>query len=273
MAARNHPWFKPTYYPHFDWTIGEAVAEALVRTPAAVCRHSFLPFISFTQKERRYKPKEHKTIEKDRPLSLASHKDSAIYRYYNFVLGLAYSEKIAGLEMNNCVIGYRKLGGRCNIHFANEVFSEIRKHARCVAVKVDVAGFFPSISHARIKEHWSVVLGKERIPDDHYKVFRSVTCSAEVDRLQLLRQLGIHVEDARSWKGPLCTPADFRSKIRGSGLITVNSTARGIPQGSPLSATLSNIAMLTFDTKMEAWARRSQRSPQQHHARQHQNQE
>lgn len=45
----------------------------------------------------------------------------------------------------------------------------------------------------------------------------------------------------------LCTAREFRELIRDRGLIQRNSSNRGIPQGSPISAILSNLYMLSAD--------------------------
>src|SRR5690606_34005285 len=48
----------------------------------------------------------------------------------------------------------------------------------------------------------------------------------------------------------ICEAEEFRNSIRSAGLIQVNGSGKGIPQGSPMSALLSNIYMLTFDKEM-----------------------
>ena len=63
------------------------------------------------------------------------------------------------------------------------------------------------------------------------------------------QQLGISPHNPQApHSRRICCPAEFRDEIRGSGLLKPNpEKGKGIPQGSPISALLSNIYMLEFD--------------------------
>jgi hypothetical protein len=92
-------------------------------------------------------------------------------------------------------------------------------------------------------------MGIQKLPPDHFAVFKSLTKHASVELIAARKKLGISRQELGR-KTRICDAADFRSQIRGSGLVFVNEKSKGIPQGSPISAALSNIYMLPFDEKV-----------------------
>ena len=162
------------------------------------------------------------------------------------------------------VIAYRKIpaglhgSGKCNIHFADEAFSAVARLGNCCAVALDISKFFESIDHDRLKRVWCGLLGIDRLPDDHWAVFKAITRYAEVDRDLAYERLGFanrrrnggweYLRSKREMPIQLCSPSDFRRKIAGTdGLIAPNANAYGIPQGAPLSDLLANAYLMDFD--------------------------
>jgi len=218
-----------------------------------------LPLISFSKRERRYRrrPGEKKPIAttKVRELAYPSNHDGYVFAFYAERLGALYEAELARRGLDNVVIGYRK--GSSNIKRASEAFREIQSRGNCVALALDIKGFFDNISHEVLKNCWMSLLGGGPLPEDHYKVFRALTVAGKIDRADLLTRLGIppNARD-RDLPRPLCSIADFRnlrSTASGSSrLVSKHSGNKGIPQGTPLSAMAANLSMLEFDTAVHA---------------------
>ncbi len=187
----------------------------------------------------------------------ASHVDSCIYAYYAGLLQKHYEEELTARGIVDVPIAYRRLDGKCNIDFAFEVFDHIRRSDGGVAIAADISDFFGSMTHAKLKVQWQKLFGEDRLPPDHYAIFKSVTEYAFVDRDEVFMSLGVSKTQQRNWHQPFCSIDKFRDIIRKQGLVHKNPALRGIPQGSPISALLSNIYMLDFDVeiKREAEAR------------------
>lgn len=259
MVYREHSWFRKRGYLHFDKPISEEHALNIVTDPYAVATHSFLPFITFTSTTFKVQKDKgtnaiNKTI-KERPIAYSSHVDSHIYSYYASILNELYEEELKKNNITDNVLAFRALN-KSNIEFAYDAFQEIKKRGNCSAVALDLSKFFDTLDHSFLKKSWCQLLTAEKLPEDHYAVFKAITKFSKVDKNEVYELMGLPKNNAKHTKKTrkqICSFEDFRNKVRQSSLIIPNKANFGIPQGSPISALLSNIYMLNFDTEMKQY--------------------
>lgn len=257
MAAVIPEWFRQRRYLHFDEPLSLAKAEALVTSPSAVAAHAFWPLLRFTVKTSKIKRNKVtgklELSSKNRPISYAAHSDSQVFSYYCALLTQLYEAEIRVRRLDDVVLAFRSIG-KSNINFAKFAFDEIRSRGDCVAVALDVTKFFDSIDHTQLKVRWKALLNVKELPLDHFSVFRALTKYASVDRDKVFERLGISVHNPRSDRRRLCDPSEFRTSVREAGLVKRNSDIFGIPQGTAISAMLSNLYMLEFDVAAQSFA-------------------
>jgi hypothetical protein len=242
---------KKRNYKHFDLPLKSKECERLVSDPVAVSAHAFFPFLRLDIVRPRIKRLATGKLLKSskiRDIRYAAHADAAIYAYYNFVLSELYEQALELSAFDESVIAFRSLG-KSNVEFAKEAFEWISERTPCTALGFDVKDFFGSLDHTLLKRAWAGLLGMSALPPDHYAVYRSLTKHASVELVAARNALGLS-RTALEKRERICEAAEFRNTIRAGGLIQVNSSGKGIPQGSPMSALLSNIYMLAFDKEM-----------------------
>ncbi|WP_253273658.1 antiviral reverse transcriptase Drt2 [Collimonas arenae] len=259
LFKKKHPWFRRRGYRHFDNPIGFATARKIVTSPHRVETHSFYPLIDFNatsiKVKREASTNQLKKIPKIRPICYAAHIDSHIYSYYAYMLAKRYEQAVHENGLDTCVIAFRSLK-KSNIEFAADVFDEIKRRDNCHVICLDIKGFFDNLDHETLKNSWANILGQEKLPGDHYAVFRSLTNHAKVGKTELYALLDISIHNPGGNSKRLCSVEDFREKVRKAKIIKRQTGTKGIPQGSPISALLSNIYMLAFDIVINSYVQK-----------------
>jgi len=224
---------------------------------------------------------------KIRPISYASHFDTYIYAFYSFCLNIKYQEYIHKNGFQEVVLAYRNdLDGKCNIQFANEVFNlaknKISNEGSCSAIALDIKSYFDNISHNKLKDSWCNIIQESELPKDQFQIFKSLTKYSYINYNSFLKSFNINLakikrDQTRKFKNNKIIPKGYQSLfdlmpsdlsrssfldkmnlIRKKKLVALNTEnnsvlkkrilkKRGIPQGSSMSALLSNIYLADFD--------------------------
>ncbi|MBL1377642.1 antiviral reverse transcriptase Drt2 [Zobellella iuensis] len=256
MSSSKPPWYRSRSYLHFYLPVSFKKARNLVTNPELVSKHAFFPLINYAVESKKIK-KDKKTHKidmavKERPIAYSAHIDSHIYAYYASLLSKKYEIQLKAAGLTDCILAFRGLG-KSNIDFACEAFEQIKIMGECSAVALDFSKFFDTLDHSILKESWANLLVEAKLPADHFNVFKSITQFSQVNKIELYKEFSISLNNPKNGRKRVCSAKEFREVVREKKLIKTNKAPFGIPQGSPISALLSNIYMFEFDAEMKRY--------------------
>jgi hypothetical protein len=176
---------------------------------------------------------------------------------------------------------------KSNIEFAYDVFKYIEdnKNRELSIIVSDITSFFDNLDHRILHKQWKLILNSDNLPEDHYSLYKSLvhkkfvnenelfgrfqhklwvqrfkpndTTKKELKRKKVAKIYNLRKENVVAF----CTKEEFYDEAtdlirvdkpfnHSKRILTGKPKLKGIPQGTPISATLANIYMIDFDKQI-----------------------
>lgn len=242
-------------YKHFDTPLSKnKISKELhhFSSPTYVKSYRHLPFITFNKTFIKYTkyshgeilPKNQRITKKTRTISLASHHDSLLLKYYSIILNKKYEKYLEtqNKQLKDSVIAYRS--GKSNISGAKSVFDCIWKSESCWIIKGDFKGFFDNLNHKYIFNSVKKILTastNEKLSEDWCSILKFIT------KYRTISQKNIQKKSVPNKYKYVKNRKELSFLIRSKKLRLSPTNTKGIPQGTALSAILANVYMADFD--------------------------
>ena len=247
----NRNVYKDKYYTHFDVKKYHKDYKKRVENVNWVSKHGFYPFIHFSMKFNKYtngsdgskyiKPKE-------RDIYYSAHIDRYIYEYYGNRLNDRYNVYLKNNGISRVSTAYRNCTpGKCNIHFAKEVFEFIVSCGSAYIFVGDFSKFFDNLEHRYLKEKIKNVVGTNSLDEADYAIFKNLTRFSYIEADDIEKEKNKLRRDMRELEKYFETEEFHEIKRKH---LKVNKKNFQIPQGSSISAVYANVYMIDFDKKI-----------------------